>query len=370
MRTLFYLGHPAHYHLFRHTIEELVRSGHEVLVLIKSKDVLETLVRGAGWDYLNTQPRGRRSGGFDLAAGLVQRTVATVRAVRRFRPRLMLGTSAEIGLAGRLTGVPSVVLNEDDVDVVPLFVNVAYPAATTVLAPGSCRVGRWAEKTIAYRGYHETAYLRPERFPGDGGKVRRAVAGEERLFLLRFAALTAHHDRGAVGIDSALAKRLIEAISPHGHIAISSERPLPPELERYRARIDPSQLHDLLASADLYIGDSQTMAAEAAVLGVPSIRYNGFVGRIGYLRELEEVYGLTIGIDARHPGKLLQIAQTLARDGDLKQQWAERRRKLLDDTVDLTSLLVWLIQTYPESLTMAAQDAAVRDRFRLCAAFR
>ena len=47
--------------------------------------------------------------------------------------------------------------------------------------------------------------------------------------------------------------------------------------------IDPSDMHQVMAHASLYIGDSQTMAAEAGVLGVPFIRCNDFVGRIGYL---------------------------------------------------------------------------------------
>jgi predicted glycosyltransferase len=38
-----------------------------------------------------------------------------------------------------------------------------------------------------------------------------------------------------------------------------------------------------IQSLDLYIGDSQTMAAEAAVLGIPSIRFNSFVGKLVYL---------------------------------------------------------------------------------------
>jgi len=43
-------------------------------------------------------------------------------------------------------------------------------------------------------------------------------------------------------------------------------------------------MHHVMAFASLYIGDSQTMAAEAGVLGVPFVRFNDFVGRIGYLR--------------------------------------------------------------------------------------
>lgn len=55
-------------------------------------------------------------------------------------------------------------------------------------------------------------------------------------------------------------------------------------------------IHHAMAFAKMYIGDSQTMAAEAAVLGTPSIRFNDFVGEIGYLEELENTYQLTFGI--------------------------------------------------------------------------
>ena len=58
-------------------------------------------------------------------------------------------------------------------------------------------------------------------------------------------------------------------------------------------------------TSDLYIGDSQTMAAETAVLGIPSIRFNNFVSKLGYLEELEKTYGLTFGIKQGESKKLL-----------------------------------------------------------------
>lgn len=57
-------------------------------------------------------------------------------------------------------------------------------------------------------------------------------------------------------------------------------------------------MHHVMAFASLYIGDSQTMAAEAGVLGVPFVRFSDFVGRIWYLRELEDKYELGYGIHA------------------------------------------------------------------------
>ncbi len=81
-------------------------------------------------------------------------------------------------------------------------------------------------------------------------------------------------------------------------IYITSERPLEPQFEQYRIHINPLDMHHVMAFASLYIGDSQTMAAEAGVLGVPFVRFNDFVGRIGYLRELEDTYELGYGIHA------------------------------------------------------------------------
>ena len=53
------------------------------------------------------------------------------------------------------------------------------------------------------------------------------------------------------------------------------------DLKEYRLSIDPKDIHHILFFADIFISDSQTMTAEAAVLGTPSIRYNDFVGRLG-----------------------------------------------------------------------------------------
>jgi len=53
-------------------------------------------------------------------------------------------------------------------------------------------------------------------------------------------------------------------------------------------------IHDLLAFADCYVGDSQTMATEAALLGTPAVRTSAFVGDddMSNFRELETEYGL------------------------------------------------------------------------------
>src|SRR5690606_19210999 len=140
------------------------------------------------------------------------------------------------------------------------------------------------------------------------------------------------------------------------------ERELEPELEPYRIRIDPQDMHSALAHAHLYVGDSQTMAAEAAVLGTPSLRFNDFVGEIGYLEELEHRYGLTRGIRTDAPEQLYEAVRAWLAHDDLKGEWARRRRRMLDEKVDLTEFLLRFIARYPASAREAigSNGAAAR----------
>ena len=127
------------------------------------------------------------------------------------------------------------------------------------------------------------------------------MVGAKKYFILRFAKLSAHHDTGKAGITTEIASRIIRKLKPLGNVFITSERELEPEFERYRISIKPQDMHDALYYSEMFIGDSQTMAAESAVLGTPSIRYNDFVGKLGYLEELEHKYGLTYGIRTTEP---------------------------------------------------------------------
>ena len=75
----------------------------------------------------------------------------------------MIGTSAEIAHVGKLPWHQSIVVNEDDAEVVPWFAKLALPMATNILAPHCCSVGKWEHKN-RLQGYHELAYLHPAQF--------------------------------------------------------------------------------------------------------------------------------------------------------------------------------------------------------------
>lgn len=349
MKLLVYLGHPAHFHLFRFSIRRLREKGHQVTILARNKDVLEDLLQAEGLPYENVLPRGRSDTKMGMVRAMLTRERAILRAALADRPNLMVGTCAEIGHIGRLLGIRSIVVNEDDWDVVPLFAKFAYPFCHHILAPNCCRVGRWKRKTIRYRSYHELAYLHPNQFVPDEEIVKSFHPSNEPYFIIRFAKLTAHHDEGRHGISGNIARQLVDLLREKGTVYITSERELEPEFEPFRIRLDPAKIHHAMAFASLYVGDSQTMAAEAAVLGTPSIRFNDFVGEIGYLEELENRYGLTYGVKTNEPERMLRLVEKYAAPG-VKEVWGKRRGEMLKEKTDLAAFMSWLFEEYPKSV--------------------
>lgn len=339
MKFLFYLGHPAHFHLFKIIIMQLRNHGHEVRILIKKKDVLEQLLLDSGWEYINILPEGRKDSRFSIALGMLKRDHALWRITRSWRPDLMAGTSSEVAHIGFMRSITSVVVNEDDWDAVPLFSWMVYPYCSRILAPDCCATGRWEEKTIHYAGYHELTYLHPDNFKPDPDRVAHLFCGRTRYFILRFASLNAHHDRGVAGLHTDLVEKIISRLEPYGTIHITSERPLESQFEPYQIRIAPLEMHHALAFADLYIGDSQTMTAEAAVLGTPALRYNDFVGRIGYLKDLESRYQLTFGYRTSQTAELLAKIDELLTLPECKVVFQERRAKMLSEKIEVSAFI-------------------------------
>lgn len=367
MRILVQLNHPAHFHYYRHSINNWREDGHDVTLLIKTKDVLEDLVRESGIPYININPRPHRNNKFGILLDMLIRDWRVLKICLRKRINILTGSSAEVAHIGWLLHRHAVCTGEDDAAVVPAYVRFTAPFLQVRLTPISCDSGVMEPKAIKYASYHELAYLHPNNFTPDKQIVEKYFPVDKPYFIIRFAKLNAHHDTGIKGINIDIASRLIEILKPLGQIYITSERSLESQLEPYRIKIDPIDMHHVMAFSTLYIGDSQTMAAEAAVLGVPFVRYNDFVGRIGYLNELENVYHLGFGIKASEEGsaeKMYKTVEELLAMPDLKAEWQRRRQRMLSEKIDYSAFLTWFIENYPESDKIMRQNPDYQWRFK------
>ena len=344
LRILVDIGHPAHVHLFRNALRIWMDRGHQVVIAIRDKDLTAALLDLYGFTY-NVASVARHNS-LGLLIELLEHDWRVFKLARRFKSQLMLGTSVSISHVARLIGARSLVFNEDDAEVVRAFALLAYPLAHAIVTP-SCLGEDHGARHITYDGYQELAYLHPNVFtPQRNILAKLGVEPGEPYFILRFVSLRAAHDRNATGLSLAVRRKLVQSLSNCGRVFITSETPLPQEFEPYRIQISPQDIHDAMAFAKLVVSDSQTMTAEAAVLGTPSVRCNTFVRRISYLEELEHKYGLTFGFSPQDEERMLGRVMTLATRDDLRGEWRRKRERMLADKMDLTTWMVDLVERY------------------------
>jgi len=364
LRILFYLAHPGHYHLFKNVINELHSNNCEILITIKKKDVLEQLLNENKIKYFNILPMGRKNSSIGIFYGIAQRTFKHFKIINKSKIDLIVSSAAEMGPVSKIFGIPFIDVFEDDLTLFPIYSKIFGPFIDALVVPKSCKTGNLEKNTIKYNGYQELAYLAPAYFKANYSKVKSYFEQDKKNFLIRFAQLSAWHDSGISGLNDRITDKIIEILEPWGNILVTSEGVLPSRYEKYRLNIPASDIHHVLFFADMYIGDSQTMTAEAAVLGTPSVRFNDFVGKLGYLEELEHKYGLTYGIKTSDSEKLFEKIIELLGISNLRQEWQHRRQKMLSEQIDVTAFITWFIETYPESARVMKANPEYQERFK------
>lgn len=246
---------------------------------------------------------------------------------------LWLSKYGSVNIAAWFTKTKNLSFNDDDADIVPFIALTSYPFAEAVLCTKWTRMGRYESRARRYNSFHELFYLHPNRFTPDVNSAIKRLKLNSYLpyALIRLSSLKAHHDLKAKGVSDNLLLKIIKILEEKHKVFISSERPLPRDFEPYRLSISPIHIHNVLASASLIVADSQTMIAEAAILGVPGLRINTFAGRIGYLDELER-RGLCWSVPPMDEKMVLyKLTELLSTS---REEIVSRRLQLLKETID------------------------------------
>jgi predicted glycosyltransferase len=344
VRILFDILHPAHVHVFRNLARELERRGHEFTVALREKDVARDLLDHYGFSY---RILSNKQTGVALAAELVTRGARLWQLAAEFRPHFLTGimgpSIAPVGRLRRLAARDRArVAVFYDTEIATITNSFVYPLADYVCTP-DCYQGRVLGNHLTYPGYHELAYLHPTRFTPDPNVVSAAgVDPTSPYFVVRFVSYEASHDIGTKGLTLARKLELVRALSERGRVIVSSESPLPSEFEPYRVNVPLHDIHHFIAFARLLVGESATMASEAAVLGVPAI-YVSPLGR-GYTDDEERRYGLVQNFTgSRFHADIAAAARTLADDPELTNKARTARTRLLEQKIDVTA---WMLDFF------------------------
>lgn len=334
MRILIDILHPAHVHFFRHFHEVMSDRGHELCVTARDKDRSVDLLRRYGIPF--EQISVQKSGGVGMVVEMTQRTGALLKVMQRFRPDVMTGIMGpSIALAGKLRRVPSVVFY--DTEFARQTNWFVYPLAHTVATP-DCYQGTVRGNQRTYPGYHELAYLHPNRFTPDPQRLRAfGLSADEPYSIVRFVSWQAVHDRNEKGLTGDQKRDLVKTLERHGRVLVSSEAGLPPDLTAYELKGPVEDIHHLLAYAQMIVGESATMSSEAAVLGVPAVMI-ATTGR-GYTDDQERRYGLVRHFtEDEYDSAVAAVEDLFARDPRLVGR--EANAKLLTDKIDVTAWMV------------------------------
>jgi hypothetical protein len=274
------------------------------------------------------------NGIFSMARELISRNRQLSRLVRTESPDVLSGVGGTCAAqVGFLTRRPSVVFYNTELAHIQNL--LTYPFATKVVVSTSYTGWTPKRRTKTYRGYHELSYLHPLRYRADlNVAIDNGLAEKGPSFLIRLVSWNANHDFGRHGWTPKTLESVVERLSRNGKVLISSESKLPEKFQPFQYKGDVSAIHDVLAHCRLYVGESATMASEAAVMGVPAI-YAAPSFR-GYVNEQETRYGLTEFVDSVNASRILEaIDRMLERDEPF---FRERHARLLNECVDVAEM--------------------------------
>ena len=338
MRYIFELNHPKHYYQFKYIMGLLRRDGHEILVLARDKDVLLNVLEEERVPY---KVFGKHSKSMLAKIFGTFRLVKNYRAIaKQFQPDVIVSKASWYGTyTAKKLHKKSVIF--PDSEVVKVTNRCVVPLCTRVVTPRSFRLD-YGEKHCRVDGIFEDCYLSPQVYNADAGIVEK-YGLKKPYAIVRFVGWFANHDVGNNGFSFQEKIRLVETIEKNMTVYISSEGSLPVDLAKYKLPTPASVIHDVLSGADLYVGDSQTMAAEAALLGTPAIRSNSFVGPndMSNFILLQEKYGMLYNV--ANPLDAIALASELSEKSH-KEEWVKKRDNYYAQIGDINAKIVDILE--------------------------
>jgi uncharacterized protein len=333
MNILFELSHPKHFYQFKGLMQLYIKGGHEILIVARKKDVL--------LDILLKENQSFSKLGIH-AGGILGKLLATPKLLlsyfellQSFKPDLIISkASPYAAYANIFYGGKTVIM--PDSEVVSLTNWFVAPLAHLIITPGNFERD-FGRKHKRVDGFFEESYLSPNTFlPDKKILLRHKIDFDKPFFILRFISWNANHDIGQYGFTDDQKIELVKLLKQYGVVYISAESSnVPDKLIMHLLKIPSNEIHHVLHYASLYIGDSQTMATESALLGTPSLRYNSFVGPndMSNFVVLEEKLGMLNNYSDY--STMMNDLEKMLKDPRLKTRMLKKRDKYFQRKKDI-----------------------------------
>lgn len=362
MNILITTGHPAQVHNFRDLKTELEHKGHKVFWLATNKDISKYLLDFYEIEYSVMSKPGKSI--FSKGFTLLKNTIFAIKFIRKNKIDIVVSRiSPQLSIASFF--LRTIHIGLTDTETAGIYDKI-FSRLLTVLMTAKSFKRQLRKDQIRFDGNIELFYLHPTRFqPMPKKQVAELLDIEENkpYVIMRFVSWDAYHDKGLSGFTDENKIKAAESFSKYARVFISSESELQPELEPYRIKIPPEKMHDVLAHATLFFGESATMASESAVLGTAGIFLDKW-GR-GYTDE-EGEYGLVYNYKNDTNSQLSAISKgiELLQNPDLKKLIKANHKRFMENKIDVTGFMLWFIENYPESKKIIKETPEYQYKFK------
>ena len=342
MNYLFELSHPKHYYQFRIIIQNILEDKtNKILIIARDKDVLLNVLNDDGISFIIFGKHGKSI----ISKFLVLPRILFnyFKIIRNYKIDIVVSkASPYAAIISKALKIKTVIT--PDSEIVQLTKQLVAPYSTVIITPQSFSLD-YGLKQKRIKGFFEDCYLHPSVFNPKLNIIEKlGFSSSKPFFILRFISWNANHDFNNYGFKQNEKLELVLKLKKYGDVYISSEGKLPLAIEKYRIRIPPSKIHHVLHFASIYIGDSQTMATESALLGTPAIRYNSFVGENDMTNfiVLEKKYKLLKNYNNFF--NVLDCVDNFLSTPENKQNWLKKRKDYYLKVGDINKEILSIIE--------------------------
>lgn len=317
------LCHPADVHFFRPVARKLKKEGHDVLITARDKDVLLPLCEEFKLEF--TRVGGHHGSLAGKILDLVDRSWKLARLASKSKIDVLVGFgNPYVVVAGKLSRRPSFIITDTE---------SMGPAKKLILSANSTLTPVWYESLEGHKHnqsfwFKESAYI---------GRTLPNVNLEQDYILIRKVAWGAAHDRKQKGFGEL--ESTVKDLQDYPIYLVTEEKDikdLPEGVQLFPLR--PGSLHSALAGAKLVISEGATTAAEAVLLGRPTIYISSL--RPGYIIKLHSRGLLSI------PEKEVDLSQELKSCLTFQKDSIAKLSDLQNDCVDIVAEVVNCIMEF------------------------
>lgn len=360
MNILFVTGHPAQIHHFKNVKMLLEKRGHSVFWAASSKEISFELLRHENIDFIEVLKPGK--GIFSKIKTLLINNWKLARFIKDKNIQYVVSrVSPFVSLACKVRGVYHLGISDTEKSGVydTLFTKLLNAFITAESFRRTLR-----KDQIRIKSNTELFYLHKNHFQPNREQLEaHGIDFSKPYSVVRFVSWNAYHDKGQSGFNYQNQLELISTLAKYTTVYISGESELPNELKVHALKIPSHLMHELLYFASIYVGEGASMAAEASLLGTPSILVNDIKSGNGDDMEKHGILKVFTSSDEEQQ-QAINCAEEILNNRESKTNFRKKLDVYLEDKIDGSAFLVWFIEQGSRAKSIMLNNPEFQNKFK------